>query len=99
MASVTKSMNMISTMGFKPVIAAPTAIDTMLASEIGVSRTRAGPKASSSPRVALNEPPASATSSPNRITLWSARIASVIAALTAWVYFISAMTQRLPAPA
>ncbi len=59
-ASVTKSMNMISTTGLSPLIAAPTAAETMVASEIGVSRTRSGPKVSSRPRVALNDPPAAA---------------------------------------
>ena len=83
MARVMKSMNMISTTGLRPVSAAPTAADTMEASEIGVSRTRSAPWASSRPRVALNEPPAAATSSPSTITRSSAAMASCSAWLTA----------------
>ena len=52
MASGVKSTYMISATGRRPVIAAPTAAPPMSASEMGVSRTRAGPKASYSPRVA-----------------------------------------------
>ena len=59
-----KSENMISAMGRRPVIAAPIAAPTIASSEMGVSRTRSGPNRSRSPTVALNTPPASATSSP-----------------------------------
>ena len=41
-----KSENWISTTGRMPVSAAPTAAPTMPSSEIGVSRTRSGPKRS-----------------------------------------------------
>ena len=83
MASVTKSMNMISTTGFRPLSAAPTAAPAMAFSLIGVSRTRIGPKRSSRPRVALKEPPASAMSSPISTTRSSASMASARALLTA----------------
>ena len=42
-ASVMKSMNMISTTGRSPDSAAPTAAPQIAASLIGVSRTRSGP--------------------------------------------------------
>src|SRR5918996_4303827 len=83
MARVTKSMNIISTTGLSPPMAAPTAAPTMAASEIGASLTRSGPKRSSRPRVTPNGPPAAATSSPNKTTLGSAAIASANARLIA----------------
>ena len=46
----------------------PATAPTMACSEIGVSRTRSGPNRSSKPAVALNMPPAAATSSPIRNT-------------------------------
>ncbi len=82
-ARVMKSMNMISATGLRPLSAAPTAMPAIAASEIGVSRTRSGPNASCRPRVALNGPPASPTSSPNRMTVGSAARASCRAWLTA----------------
>ncbi len=48
-----KSENMISAIGFRPVIAAPMAAPRMACSEIGVSRTRSGPNCSVEPTVAL----------------------------------------------
>ena len=49
MTSVRKSPNMMSTTGRMPVIAAPTPMPVMPASEIGESITRAGPNSSTSP--------------------------------------------------
>ena len=80
-------MNMISTTGFRPQTAAPTAAPMKAISEIGVSMTRAGPCLASSPSVTLNGPPASATSSPIRMTVGSSVIASS-----------SALKHRLPCP-
>ena len=93
MASVTKSMNMISTTGLSPLIAAPTAAPTIAASEIGVSRTRSAPKRSSRPRVTPKGPPGAATSSPKSTTLSSAAIASASARLMAWPKRISLMAR------
>src|SRR5579875_472795 len=68
----------ISQIGRIPAIAAPTAAPTKPASEMGVSRTRSGPKRSSNPRV---EPKAlSATSSPRIKVLGSRSISSLSAA-------------------
>ena len=53
MARAAKSPNISSTTGRIPVIAAPSATPVMPASEIGVSRTRSGPKRCSSPFVSL----------------------------------------------
>jgi hypothetical protein len=80
MPSVMKSMNMISTTGLRPPMAAPTAADSSVASLIGVSRTRSGPNASSRPRVTPKLPPAMAMSSPNTTTFGSA----VMASFRAW---------------
>jgi hypothetical protein len=85
MAKVMKSMKEISTIGFSPDRAAPTAIPTIAASEIGVSRTRSPPNLSRKPRVAPQTPPAPATSSPNSTKVGSAAMASAIARLTAWL--------------
>src|SRR5690606_29731805 len=84
-------MNMTSTTGLSPVIAAPTAAPTMAASEMGVSRTRSGPNLSSSPRVTPNGPPAAATSSPNKTTVGSLAMASASARLMACPKRTSAM--------
>src|SRR5690625_2897024 len=92
MDSAMKSMNMISTTGFNPVMAAPTPMDAIVASEIGVSRTRASPNVSCRPWVTLNTPPAMATSSPNTTTLSSSCIVSCKALLTARKYLISTMS-------
>ncbi|MNV39667.1 hypothetical protein D3C71_1312540 [compost metagenome] len=78
-----KSMNMISTTGFKPVNAMPTAAEVMADSEMGVSITRPGPKVSSRPRVALKDPPAFATSSPMTTTVESCSMQSRRACVTA----------------
>ena len=78
-----KSLNMISATGRSPVIAAPIAAPRMACSLIGVSRTRAGPNSRSSPGVALNTPPASATSSPRNTTFASRRISCASPRVTA----------------
>jgi hypothetical protein len=78
-----KSLNMISAIGRRPVIAAPTAAPRMACSLIGVSRTRSGPNCSSKPGVVLNTPPAAATSSPRKTTLGSRLISWAIPRVTA----------------
>src|SRR5919106_39389 len=85
---------MMSTMGRIPVIAAPTPIPEMPASEIGESITRSGPNSWTRPESTLNGVPASATCSPIRNTRSSRRISSAIASLTA-----SAMVSSRPAVA
>ena len=77
------SMNIISTTGFMPQTAAPTAAPMKAISEIGVSMTRSGPCEASSPSVTLNGPPAAAMSSPITMTLGSSVIASSSALNTA----------------
>jgi hypothetical protein len=77
-----KSTTRISTTGFRPVSAMPTAEPAIVASEIGVSMTRAGPKASSSPRYWPKIPPRP-RSSPSATTDSSARISSASAAAAA----------------
>ena len=74
---------MISAIGRRPVIAAPMHVPRIAISEIGVSRTRVGPKRSSKPTVALKTPPAPATSSPRKTTFSSRSISCAIAAATA----------------
>ena len=74
---------MISAIGFSPVIAAPMAAPMIACSEIGVSRTRIGPNFSSSPTVALNTPPAPATSSPRNTTSSSRSISCAMPRATA----------------
>ena len=78
-----KSLNMISAIGRRPVMAAPIAAPRMACSLIGVSRTRCGPNSSSRPGVVLNTPPAAATSSPRNTTLGSRRISWAIPRVTA----------------
>ena len=78
-----KSENMISAIGRSPVIAAPIAAPAIASSEIGVSRTRSGPNRSNNPTVALNAPPASATSSPRRKTNGSRSISCAMPSATA----------------
>ena len=78
-----KSLNMISATGRRPVIAAPMAAPRIACSLIGVSRTRCGPNSSSRPTVALNTPPAAATSSPRNTTRSSRRISWAIPLATA----------------
>src|SRR5208282_4469381 len=72
-----------------PVIAAPTPIPVIPASEIGESITRSVPNFSTSPDKTLNGVPASATSSPIMKMDSSRRISSVRASLTAWAKVIS----------
>jgi hypothetical protein len=74
---------MISATGRNPVMAAPATSPTIACSEMGVSRTRRGPNRSSRPAVALNVPPAAATSSPIRKTDGSRSISWAIPAVTA----------------
>ena len=66
-----KSANMISTTGRSPVTAIPSATPTKPFSQIGVFRTRSGPKRSTRPTLVLKTPPSFATSSPMKITLGS----------------------------
>src|SRR6266508_2552130 len=80
---------MMSTTGRMPVIAAPSPIPVMPASEIGESRTRSVPNSSTSPEVTLKGVPASATSSPMRNTVGSRRSSSASASLTACASEIS----------
>ena len=77
-AIVVKSTYMTSTTGRIPVTAAPTAMLTMPSSLIGVSRTRSGPKSSTSDLVTPNTPPPphTATSSPITNTSGSRAISS-----------------------
>src|SRR5690606_2763628 len=95
MASVMKSMNMISSTGLRPDSAAPTAALAMAASEIGVSRMRSGPKRACRPRVTPNGPPASATSSPKTNTAGSSSMHSASARLIAWAKRSSAISANL----
>src|SRR3954454_11225263 len=83
MMIVRKSPNMMSTMGRMPAMAAPTPSPLNPASEIGVSMMRSLPNSSTRPVSTLNVVPASATSSPMRMTLGSRRISSAIASLMA----------------
>src|SRR4051812_10845172 len=83
MMIVRKSPNMMSTIGRIPAIAAPTPSPLNPASEIGVSMMRSLPNSSTRPVRTLKVVPASATSSPIRMTLGSRRISSAIASLMA----------------
>src|SRR6516165_10795144 len=83
MVRVTKSPNMMSTTGRRPVMAAPTARPVNPASEIGVSITRSVPNSSTRPDNTLKGVPASATSSPRTKTRGSRRISSANASRTA----------------
>src|SRR5664279_1708951 len=74
---------MMSTTGRMPVMAAPTPMPVMPASEIGESITRAGPNSSTSPSSTLNGVPASSTSSPMMNTAGSRRSSSRRASLMA----------------
>ena len=89
-----KSLNMISAIGRRPVIAAPIAAPRMACSLIGVSRTRSGPNSSSRPTVVLNTPPAAATSSPRNTTSGSRRISCAIPRATASRYVITGTMLR-----
>src|SRR6185503_3249845 len=79
-----KSPNMMSTTGRMPVMAAPTPMPAIPASEIGESITRCAPNSSTKPDKTLNGVPASATSSPIMKTRGSRRISSASASLIAW---------------
>ena len=68
MALTMKSENWISTIGRRPVMAAPTPSPTMASSEIGVSRTRASPNSWMRPSVTPKAPPYTPMSSPARKT-------------------------------
>src|SRR3989304_121154 len=83
MASVRKSPNMMSTTGCMPVMAAPSPMPVIPASEIGESITLSGPNSSTSPLRTLNGVPASATPSPMMKTRGSRRISSAKASLIA----------------
>src|SRR6188768_4224734 len=83
MMIIRKSPNMMSTIGRKPVIAAPTPNPVKPASEIGVSMMRSLPNSSTRPVSTLKVVPASATSSPINTTVGSRRISSAIASLMA----------------
>ena len=61
--------------GLRPASAAPTATPVMAFSAVGMSNTRAEPKASSKPLVVPKIAPGSVTPSPKQITLGSASIA------------------------
>src|SRR5262245_9407488 len=76
MASVRKSPNMISITGRRPVTADPNPAPASANSEIGVSKTRSDPYFSWRPVVVAKTPPATATSSPKRITRSSSASAS-----------------------
>src|SRR5579872_1921358 len=79
----TKSPNMMSTTGRRPVMAAPTPMPVNPASEMGVSSTRSGPNSSTRPFRTLKAVPASATSSPITKTRGSRRNSSARASRTA----------------
>ena len=76
-------MNVKSTIGRKPVCAAPIAEPAIAASEIGVSRTRLAPNSSNIPTDVPKSPPYTPTSSPIKNTFSSLRISSLIATLIA----------------
>ena len=78
-----KSPNMMSTTGRMPVMAAPTPIPVMPASEMGESITLSVPNSSTRPLSTLKGVPASATSSPMMNTLGSRRSSSARASLIA----------------
>jgi hypothetical protein len=78
-----KSPNMMSTTGRMPVMAMPTEMPVIPASEIGESITRVVPNSSTSPESTLKGVPASATSSPMISTRSSRLISSARASLIA----------------
>jgi len=77
-----KSTTRISTTGFRPVSAMPTAAPAIVASEIGVSMTRSAPKRSSRPRYWPKMPPRP-RSSPSATTRASRSISCASAAAAA----------------
>src|SRR4029453_12014564 len=84
-----KSPNIISTTGRIPVMAAPTPMPLMPASDMGESITRFVPNSFARPESTLNGVPASATSSAMINTRRSRRISSANASLMAWPKVIS----------
>src|SRR5690242_14195171 len=86
---------MISITGRRPHTALPNAAPARASSEIGVSKTRSGPKRSKSSGLVTNTPPAAATSSPKKITRSSRSSSSARASRTATRNSISA-TGELP---
>ncbi len=90
--SARKSPNMISSTGRLPVTAAPKAAPVIASSEIGVSNTRSGPYFSWRPGVAANTPPATATSSPKKMTVSSRASSSSSASRMASLNSISVST-------
>src|SRR5256885_11378208 len=78
-----KSPNMMSTTGRMPVIAAPSPIPEIPASEIGESMMRSGPNSSTRPDRTLRAVPAWATSWPITNPRGSRRSSSASASLTA----------------
>ena len=76
MARSEKLIVMISTIGFSPARAAPTAAPTNPDSDMGVSRTRSGPYLSRNPRVTAYAPSYAPMSSPIRRTFSSPSMAS-----------------------
>src|SRR5689334_8816514 len=74
---------MISITGRRPHTALPNAAPARASSEIGVSKTRSGPKRSKSSGLVTNTPPAAATSSPKKITRSSRSSSSARASRTA----------------
>src|ERR671919_2019886 len=99
MTSVRKSPNMMSTTGRMPVIAAPSPMPVIPASEMGESSTRSGPNSSTRPESTLNGVPASATSSPTTNTAGSRRSSSASASLTACASEISRVPSATAGPA
>src|SRR3990167_8647117 len=78
-----KPMNWISSTGFKPCAAMPTASPAIIVSASGVSITRLKPKVSRRPAVARNTPPLTPTSSPSTTTSRSSYMARCRARLIA----------------
>ncbi len=81
MASSEKLIVISSTIGRRPVMAAPTPMPTIVFSEIGVSRTRLSPNSSSSPCVTLNAPLKTPMSSP----MMNTRSSRCISSRSAWL--------------
>src|SRR4030042_1835032 len=92
MANAVKSPNMISATGRMPVIAAPTAVPTMVDSDIGVSLTLSSPNSWARVSVTLKAPPQyRPMSSPSRKTDASLVISSLRASRSASLYVIFLM--------
>ena len=76
-------MNVTSTIGRSPVIAAPIAAPEIADSEIGISFILSGPNSSSIPTDVPKSPPKIPTSSPIKNTFSSCLISSDIAVIIA----------------